>query len=90
MIKRFRSLLGDRRGVGTVEFALACPVLFFFLIGASQIGVLFYANAGLRNTVAEGARIATIYPTPSTTTIKARMAAKRFGLDQLLGRLAAR
>jgi Flp pilus assembly protein TadG len=80
MMKRFLALLRDRRGLGAVEFALVCPVLFLFIIGTAELGTLFFANAGVRNAVAEGARAAGVYPRPTDTAIKARMAAKRFGL----------
>lgn len=85
-MKRSPSLLRDCRGLSAVEFALLCPVLFGFLIGTAQVGTLYFANAGLRNAVEEGARAAGVYPRPSDTVIKARMAQKRFGLKtQYLG-----
>jgi hypothetical protein len=85
-MKRSLSLLRDSRGLSAVEFALLCPVLFGFLIGTAQVGTLYFANAGLRNTVEEGARAAGVYPRPTDTVIKARMAKKRFGLkSQYLG-----
>ena len=85
-MKRFASLLRDRRGIGAVEFALVVPVLLLFIIGTAQVGTLFMANAGLRNSIAEGARTAGIYPTPTTDVIKARMAKTRYGLKaQYLG-----
>jgi len=70
----------DRRGGGAVEFALIAPILFGAIIGIAQLGILFFANAGLSNAVAEGARYATIYPKPTDTQIRARIAAQRFGL----------
>ncbi len=74
------SLLFDRRGLSAVEFALLCPILFGFIIGTGQVGILYFANAGLRNAVEEGARSAGVYPRPTDTAIKARMVQKRFGL----------
>jgi hypothetical protein len=85
-MKRLLSLIRDRRGLSAVEFALICPVLFGFLIGTAQVGILYFANAGLRNAVEEGARAAGVYPSPSQDDIKARMVKKRFGLrPQYLG-----
>jgi Flp pilus assembly protein TadG len=85
-MKLLLSLLRDRRGLSAVEFALVCPVLFGFLIGTAQVGSLYFANAGLRNAIEEGARSAGVYPRPSDTDIKTRMVAKRFGLSpQYLG-----
>jgi Flp pilus assembly protein TadG len=59
----------DQRGVTAVEFALICPIFFGLLIGISQLGMLFFAAADLRNAVASGARRAQVFPRPSTTVI---------------------
>ena len=76
-----RVLLKQERGAGALEFALAAPVLFTILIGATQVGTMFYANAGVQNAVAEGARVASIFPLPSDEEIKAAITAQDFGLD---------
>ena len=77
-LHRIRS---DRKGGAAAEFALVSPVLLGALIGVAQLGILFFANAGLTNAVAEGARYATIYPRPSNTQIQAKISAQRFGLN---------
>jgi hypothetical protein len=85
-MKRFLALLRDRRGLSAVEFALVCPVLFAFMIGTAQVGILYFANAGLRNAVEEGARVVGVYPRPTDDVIRARMVQKRFGLrSQYIG-----
>lgn len=71
----------DRRGATAVEFALIAPVLIGFLFGVAQLGILFFANAGLQNALAEGARLATIFPRPSEATVSAKITQQRFGLD---------
>jgi len=76
-----RRLLRSDRASGAVEFALVVPVLFTFIIGIAQLGMLFFANAGLQSAVAEGARLATIHPRPSNEQIIARITDRRFGLD---------
>jgi Flp pilus assembly protein TadG len=81
MMRSLARLLRDRRGLGAVEFALACPILLLGIIGTAQLGTLYFANAGLTNAIAEGARLATIYPRPTNTQIQARITAKRFGLE---------
>jgi Flp pilus assembly protein TadG len=68
MTKPMHRLFLDRRGISAVEFALLAPVLFAFIIGLSQIGVLFNAQAGLRHAVQEGARYATLYVPNNTGT----------------------
>lgn len=69
------------RGVGALEFALITPAMVLIIAGIAQLGILFMANAGLRNAVAEGARYATIWPRPSDTQIQAYITDRRFGLD---------
>ena len=54
---------GDK-GIGAVEFALLAPVFISFIIGVSQLGRLFYANADMKNALAHGARLASLHPAP--------------------------
>ena len=79
-MKRRRALGRDNRGAGAVEFALAAPVLFLVIIGVAQLGILFFASAGLQNAVAEGARLAMIYPRPSDEEIADAVLDSRFGM----------
>ncbi len=71
----------NRRGAAALEFAFAAPILLTFIIGIAQLGILFFANSGLKSAVGEGARYATIYPRPSDEQIIARINDRRFGLD---------
>lgn len=73
-------LAHDCRGTSAIEFALVAPLLITILLGLLQVGILFNANAGLRNAVAEGARFATTFPAPSNDQIIARTTGARFGL----------
>jgi len=81
MKRLVRRLGASERGASAVEFALILPALVTLIAGVAQLGVLFMANAGLRNAVAEGARYATIYPRPTDAQITQRITDKRFGLD---------
>ena len=76
LIERLR----ENRAATLVEFAMVCPILFAMLIGIANLGILFLANAGLRNAVEDAARYATIWPRPTATQITSRIAAKRWGL----------
>ena len=76
-----RKIGRSQEGVGAVEFAFAAPVLLAFIIGIAQLGILFFANSGLKAAVGEGARYATIFPRPTVDQIKARITSRRFGLD---------
>ncbi len=82
MRKLAHKLRDSEGGAAAIEFALILPALVMMIVGVAQLGILFMANAGLRNAVAEGARYATIYPRPSDTQIKQRITDSRFGLDQ--------
>lgn len=72
------NLRRDQSGSPAVEFALAAPTLFLFVIGIIQLGLLFSAYAGMGSAVNEGARYATVYPTPTDAQIIARMNQKKF------------
>jgi hypothetical protein len=63
-------------GIGTVEFALVVPVLMSMLVGITQLGNLYFANADVRNAVAAGARTAQIFPRPPVSVVKASIKAR--------------
>ena len=73
-------LFSDRRGVGAIEFGLTAPLVIIMVVGIAQLGTLFAASAGLQHAVDEGARLATIYPRPSDSTIISMINAKKFRL----------
>ena len=78
MIARLRR---SEAGVAMVEFALALPILLGLILGATQLGMLFFANADLRNAVAAGARLASIYPRPADNEVIARINDRIVRLD---------
>ncbi len=57
-------------------------MLIALFIGISQLGLGFYAAAGMKHAVAEGARYATIFPRPSNAQIIAKINAEAFGLTR--------
>jgi hypothetical protein len=75
------SLRADKKGVSVVEFALILPLLILLIVGIAQMGILYFAHAGLRNLVADGARSASIAPRPTDAAIKARLNQGGFGLN---------
>jgi Flp pilus assembly pilin Flp len=81
MIRLVKKLAANARGATAVEFALSAGILVLMLVGLAQVGILFMANAGLRHAVGEGARLSTIYPTPSDSTILAKVTSTRFGVN---------
>jgi len=84
-MKRAATLRADQTGVGTVEFALAVPVLIAAIVGIFEFSMLLWANAGMQHALGEAARYATLYDSstsshvPSDANIKARMDASVFG-----------
>ena len=80
MIAR-RHLRRDERGVATIELAFALPILLMFIYGIFQIGVILQANAGMQHALGEGARLATIFPSPDDDVIEAKMSESVFGMN---------
>jgi len=78
-MKMLRALRRDVRGAAAVEFALAVPILITFIYGIFQVGLLFQASAGMQHALGEGARFATLFPTPTNAQIKTRVEGKVFG-----------
>jgi Flp pilus assembly protein TadG len=75
----------DEQGAAAIEFAIAVPILVFFIYGIFQVGLLYEANAGMQHALGEGARLASLYDStttshiPSDTAIKARINARLYG-----------
>jgi Flp pilus assembly protein TadG len=87
MTRFLRSLLADRRGSPSVDFAMTLPILVLVTVGIMQLGIAFLANAGLRNAVEAGARYATVYSSgsyPSDSAIKSKVISSAFGMDPTL------
>ena len=85
MIKR---LCRSERGAAALEFVIIAPALILMIIGIARLGILFMANAGLRNAVAEGARYSTVWLAnqspprrPTNAEIQTRITNNQFGLD---------
>ncbi len=76
-----RRLLDHDRGASAIEFALAAPVLLAFVFVTVQLGMLFFANADMRNAVGAGARVASIFPRPDDSRIIEHINAGLVGLE---------
>lgn len=76
-----RALHADRRGATAAEFALTVPMLLMILVAFVQVGVLFFANAGLQNAVGEAARAATLWPRRTEAQIEQELMDSRFRLN---------
>lgn len=67
-MQALRALLRDRSGSPSVEFAMSLPALVVMTVGVMQLGIVFLANAGLRNAVETAARYAVVYTGQTNTT----------------------
>lgn len=78
-MSRFKIIRRDQHGAAALEFALAVPVLIMLIYGIFRVGLLYEANAGMQHALGEGARYATLFPTPTDAQIQARVNTKLFG-----------
>lgn len=80
MIARLLRMLRNEAGSAMIEFAISIPILTLFMWGIFQFGMILEAQAGMQNALGEGARYATIYPTPTDTQIQTKITSGKFGL----------
>lgn len=69
----------DTRGAAVVEFAFAIPIFISFVMGFWQLGMVYWASAGVHNALGEAARFATIWPVPSVDDIETMVTDSDFG-----------
>ena len=75
-----KQLLRDERGGALIETAFALPVFLTLMWAVVQLGLVYRANAGIQNALGEGARYATLFPTPTDADISAKMTATVDGI----------
>ena len=71
-MKMFRAKYkSDRRGVSSIEFALACPTMLLLFCGLADFGLALWDKSMLANAVAQGAYYSFLSGTSvSSTTVK--------------------
>lgn len=74
-----RKLIKNEKGAAAIEMAFALPIFLILVWSVFQMGQAFRAVAGMQHALGEGARLATIYPTPSDTDITAKIDAEVYG-----------
>jgi Flp pilus assembly protein TadG len=79
MIAFFRRLLGDTKGGPALEFAVLGPVMFSFMLGAIDMGRMFYVRQGLEFATQEAARYYMLNPTSATSTVTTYLQGKMPG-----------
>jgi Flp pilus assembly protein TadG len=85
MMRFLLRLARDRRGATAAEFSLVLPMFMMFVFAFFGLGAVFWANAGLRNAVGEGARVATLFPRRDNATIISTIQNSSFGLGNWMG-----
>ena len=85
MIRALRLFRRSRSGATAAEFALVLPLFLMFVLVFFGVGALFWANAGLRHAVGEGARVATLFPRRSNAEIITTVRNNAFGLGNTIG-----
>lgn len=80
---RARMRRDSRSGSAAIEFAVVAPVLFLFLFGIIETGVLFFASASLQNATDDTARLirtGQISGTLTASTLKSYICSEISGL----------
>jgi Flp pilus assembly protein TadG len=63
------ALFADRRGGAAIEFALVAPLLFTLVLGAVDVGRMFYVRQGLEYATEQAARYYALNPNNATSDI---------------------
>jgi Flp pilus assembly protein TadG len=79
---RLLKILRNHRGAAAIEMAIALPILVFTIYGIFESSMLLKASAGMQHAVGEGARLATIYPTPANSAVTAKVNDELFGMEE--------
>ena len=79
-MKRAFRLLKDSRGATMIEFAFGFPILIILIWMIYQFGLVFRANSGIQHALGEGARLATLWPTPDVDDVKDKMEQSVYGI----------
>ena len=86
MIRVLSRLRRSRSGATAAEFSLVLPLFMAFIMAFVGIGGVFWANAGLRHGVGEGARVATLFPRRTDAEIVTAIENSNFGLNGMMTR----
>ena len=80
MIRRLTRLLRNEEGAAVIEIAVALPTLIMMMWAIVQLGLVFRAMSGIQHGLGEGARYATLYPQPNTSSIKSKISSTVYGI----------
>jgi Flp pilus assembly protein TadG len=72
-------LIADRRGGAVLEFAVIGPMLFVLVLGAIDMGRMFYVRQNLEYATEEAARYFMLNPTSTTSAVTSYLRATMLG-----------
>ena len=70
-MSKLSHLLSDRRGGAVIEFAVLGPVLLTMLLGAVDVGRMFYVRQNLEYATEQAARYYMLNPTAQSSAVTA-------------------
>lgn len=80
IVTRMNRLKKREEGAAAIELAFALPIFIMLLWMVVQLGLVFRAVAGMQHALGEGARMATIYPTPTQNDIVNKIGDRVYGI----------
>src|SRR5262245_55851074 len=76
---KLADLIRDRRGGAIIEFAVLGPVLLTMLLGAVDVGRMFYVRQNLEYATEEAARYYMLNPSSGTSAVTTYLQGKMAG-----------
>ncbi|MBN9490656.1 MAG: pilus assembly protein [Alphaproteobacteria bacterium] len=70
---RFSHLWRDRRGGAAIEFAFVGPVFIALMLGAVELGRMYYVRQSMEYATEQAARYYSLNPSAATTTITSQL-----------------
>src|SRR5437762_1171833 len=73
------TLLADRRGSAVIEFAVVAPLLFTLLLGAIDVGRMFYVRQSLEYATEQAARYFVLNPSALSSDVTSYLQGQMVG-----------
>jgi Flp pilus assembly protein TadG len=79
LMPKLTDLIVDRRGGAAIEFAIIGPVLCTMMLGAVDVGRMFYVRQNLEYATEQAARYFMVNPTAATSDVTTYLQGKMAG-----------
>lgn len=73
MMIRFHHLWRDRCGGSAIEFAFVGPILITLILGAIELGRMYYVRQSMEYATEQAARYYSLNPNAATTTVTSQL-----------------